>query len=115
LQTGKDNLVRKGQFVSVKISVTGCDGINLASLSPYIQLYSGDPTVAINEADFIVPTASVSADSGQIMRPVVDGYIYNLRVPSDSKATVGAKYYIRVSPFGVASGQHMIISTQIRK
>jgi hypothetical protein len=49
------------------------------------------------------------------MRPDVDGYIYNLRVPSDAKATVGAKYYIRVSPFGVASGQHMIISIQIRK
>ena len=49
------------------------------------------------------------------MRPVADGYIYNLRVPSDSKATVGAKYYIRVSPFGVASGQHMMISIQIRK
>ena len=114
-QTGKDNMVRKGQVVPVKISVTGCDGINLAGLSPYIQLFSGDPTVAINEADFIVPTASVSADTGQIMRPDVDGYIYNLKVPSDTKATVGAKYYIRVSPFGIVSGQHMIISIQIRK
>ena len=115
LQTGKDNLVRKGQVVPVKISIVGCNGINLAGLSPYIQLFSGDPTATINEADFIVPTASVSADTGQIMRPEVDGYIYNLRVPSDAKATVGAKYYIRVSPFGVASGQHMIISIQIRK
>jgi hypothetical protein len=116
LQTGKDNLVQKGQVVPVKITVAGCDGLNLAGLSPYIQLFSGDPTTAINEADYVVPTASVSsADTGQNMRPVADGYIYNLRVPSDSKATVGAKYYIRVSPFGVASGQHMMISIQIRK
>lgn len=115
LQAGKDNLVQKGQVVPVKISVTGCDGINLAGLSPYLQLFSGDPTTAINEADFIVPTTSVAADTGQTMRPVPDGYVYNLRVPSDAKAKAGAMYYIRVSPFGVASGQHMIISIQIRK
>jgi hypothetical protein len=116
LQMAKDNLVQKGQVVPVKITVAGCDGLNLAGLNPYIQLFSGDPTTAINEADYVVPTVSVSsADTGQNMRPVSDGYIYNLRVPSDSKATVGAKYYIRVSPFGVASGQHMIISIQIRK
>jgi hypothetical protein len=47
------------------------------------------------------------------MRPVSDGYIYNLQVPNDTSVKPGDKYYIRVSPFGIASDQHMIISLQI--
>src|SRR3712207_7745094 len=34
LQVSKDNLVQKGQVVPVKISVAGCDGLNLAGLNP---------------------------------------------------------------------------------
>jgi hypothetical protein len=49
------------------------------------------------------------------MRPVSDGYIYNLQVPNGTTVKPGDKYYIRVSPFGIASDQHMILSLQISK
>jgi hypothetical protein len=49
------------------------------------------------------------------MRPVSDGYIYNLRIPSDTSVKANDIYTIRVSPFGMASGQHMVIAVQIRK
>ena len=32
------------------------------------------------------------------MRPLSDGYIYNLQVPNDTSVKPGDKYYIRVSP-----------------
>ena len=115
MKPGTDNLVQKGRVLPVKISV-GCGTNPLTGLSPDIRLFSGDPTAAVDESDFLVPAMSVSsADTTGVMRPVDGGYIYNLQVPSDAKATPGAKYYIRVSPFGIASGQHMIISIQIRK
>lgn len=115
LKAASDNLVQKGRVLPVKISV-GCGTNLLTGLTPDIRLFSGDPTAAVNEADFVVPAESVSsADTTGVMRPVDGGYIYNLQVPNDSKATVGAKYYIRVSPFGINAGQHMLISIQIRK
>jgi hypothetical protein len=112
LKPGLDNLVQKGQVVPVKISVAGCDGTNLAGLSPDIRILSGDPTPQTDETDFVVPTTVSAADTSGVMRPVSDGYIYNFRVPDGA---VGAKYTIRVSPFGVASGQHMVIGLQIRR
>jgi hypothetical protein len=115
LKAASDNLVQKGRVLPVKISV-GCGTNLLTGLTPDIRLFSGDPTAAVNEADFVVPAESVSsADTTGVMRPVDGGYIYNLQVPNDSKATAGAKYYIRVSPFGINAGQHMLISIQIRK
>ena len=53
--------------------------------------------------------------TGQIMRPVDGGYIYNLRVPD---AAVGTKYTIRVNPWGqsannAASGMYTVL--EIRK
>jgi VCBS repeat-containing protein len=115
LKPGMDNMVQKGQVVPVKISVAGCDGINKTGLVPDIRLLSGDPTANTNEADFSVPTSVSSADNSGVMRPVDGGYIYNLQVPNGTTLKAGDKYYIRVSPFGIASGQHMIISIQIRK
>jgi hypothetical protein len=115
LQTGKDNLVQKGQVVPVKVSVVGCDGINLTDLNPDIRLLSGDPTPGIDEANFTVPTSVSSADSAVVMRPIDGGYIYNLQVPGGTTVKVGDKYTVRVSPFGIASGQHMAIAIQIRK
>ena len=114
LKPDTDNLVQKGQIVPVKISVAGCDGINRIGLLPDIRLLGGDPTPSTNEADFTVPSTSVpAADSTGVMRPVPDGYIYNLQVPNDTSVKPGDKYYIRVSPFGIASDQHMIISLEI--
>jgi len=116
LKPGKDNLVQNGQIVPVKISVAGCDGINRIGLVPDIRLLGGEPTPSTNEADFAVPTTTVpAADSSGVMRPVSDGYIYNLQVPNGTTVKPGDKYYIRVSPFGIASDQHMIISLQISK
>jgi hypothetical protein len=115
LQVGKDNMVQKGQVVPVKISVAGCDGLNLAGLNPEIRLAKGDPTAGINEADVVVPTSVSAADTTGFMRPVSDGYIYNLRIPSDATVKANDIYTIRVSPFGIASGQHMVIGVQIRK
>jgi Bacterial Ig domain/Lipoprotein associated domain len=115
LKSGTDNLVQKGQLLPVKISVAGCDGINRIGLLPDIRLLGGDPTPSTNEADFAVPTTTSvpAADSSGVMRPLSDGYIYNLQVPNDTSVKPGDKYYIRVSPFGIASDQHMIISLQI--
>jgi hypothetical protein len=115
LQVGKDNMVQKGQVVPVKISVAGCDGLNLAGLNPEIRLAKGDPTTGINELDVVVPTSVSAADTTGFMRPVSDGYIYNLRIPSDTTVKANDMYTIRVSPFGIATGQHMVIGVQIRK
>jgi hypothetical protein len=115
LQVGKDNLVQKGQVVPVKISVVGCDGLNLAGLNPEIGLAKGDPTAGIDEPDYIVPATVSAADTSGFMRPVSDGYIYNLQIPSDTTVKADDLYTIWVSPFGIASGQHMIIGVQIRE
>jgi VCBS repeat-containing protein len=115
LQVGKDNMVQKGQVVPVKISVAGCDGLNKTGLNPEIRLAKGDPTVGINEADYTVPGIVAAADTSGVMRPVSDGYIYNLRIPSDASVKANDIYAIRVSPFGVLSDQHMVIAIQIRK
>jgi VCBS repeat-containing protein len=115
LQVGKDNMVQKGQVVPVKISVAGCDGLNKTGLNPEIRLAKGDPTVGINEADYTVPGIVAAADTSGVMRPVSDGYIYNLRIPSDASVKANDIYAIRVTPFGVLSDQHMVIAIQIRK
>jgi hypothetical protein len=115
LQVGKDNLVQKGQVVPVKISVVGCDGLNLAGLNPEIGLAKGDPTAGIDEPDYIVPATVSAADTSGFMRPVSDGYIYNLQIPSDTTVKADDLYTIWVSPFGIASGQHMVIGVQIRE
>jgi hypothetical protein len=58
-----------------------------------------------------VTTSVSAADTGQYMRPVDGGYIYNLRVPD---AAVGKQFTIRVNPFGenanhVATGMYVVV------
>jgi VCBS repeat-containing protein len=117
LVDGTVNMVQKGQVIPVKISV-GCGATNLTGLSPYIQLLSGDvsPETEAGSTALTTTTSVSSADTGQTMRPVDGGYIYNLQVPSN--ATANTKYTIRVNPFGAgadnaATGMYVVI--QIRK
>jgi hypothetical protein len=66
-----------GSTVPVKITVTGCDGGPVNSLTPSVNLYKADSTadVAVNEAN-----VSEVATNGQQMRWDATGsqYIYNL-------------------------------------
>jgi hypothetical protein len=116
LVDGTLNQVQKGQVVPVKISV-GCNGTNLAGLSPHIQLLSGNVSPESETTATAVTTTSVSsADSNQTMRPVDGGYIYNLRVPDN--ATANQLFTIRVNPWGQgappdANGMYAVL--QIRK
>jgi VCBS repeat-containing protein len=115
LVDGTINKVQKGQVVPVKISV-GCGTTNLTGLSPHIQLLNGNNSPENETGSTAVTTSVSSADTGQIMRPVDGGYIYNLRVPSDG--TVGKQYTIRVNPFGAdannaATGMYIVL--EIRK
>jgi hypothetical protein len=112
---GTINKVQNGQAVPVRLSV-GCGTTNLTGLSPHIQLLNGNNSPENETGSTAVTTSVSSADTGQTMRPVDGGYIYNLQVPSN--ATAGTQYTIRVNPFG-ASANHqatgMYIVLEIRK
>ncbi len=116
LVDGTVNKVQKGQVVPVKISV-GC-ATNLTGLSPRIDLLSGNISPETESGSTAVTTSVSSADTGQIMRPVDGGYIYNLRVPD---AAAGTKYTVRVNPWGVQpdaaawAASSMYIVIEIRK
>jgi hypothetical protein len=101
LVDGSTNMVQKGQVVPVEISV-GCGTINLTNLTPHIQLLSGNVSPEIESGSTAVtPTSVLAADTGQTMRPVDGGYIYNLQVPSNAAAN--QEFTIRVNPFGAAA------------
>src|SRR5215204_2004982 len=116
LMDGSTNMVQKGQVVPVEISV-GCGTTNLTNLTPYIQLLSGNVSPEIESGSTTVTTTSVlAADAGQTMRPVDEGYIYNLQVPSNAAAN--EEFTILVNPFGAtadhaATGMYVVI--KIRK
>ena len=113
LNEGLLNLVQKGKVVPVKISI-GCNGVPLAGLAPAIQLYKGDQSAASETLSDPVETLSVSAaDTTGIMRVADSMYIYNLQVPNDSSATVGALYTIVVRPFGTGADLRVVL--KIRK
>jgi hypothetical protein len=95
LLDGSVNTVQKGRVIPVKISV-GC-GTNLVTgLAPRIDLLSGNVSPESESGSTALTTSVATADTGQTMRPVDGGYIYNLQVPS----TAGT-YTIRVNPWGV--------------
>jgi CSLREA domain-containing protein len=118
LVDGTVNKVQKGQVVPVKISI-GCGNTNLTGLSPRIDLLSGDVSPQTESGSTAVTTSVSSADTGQIMRPVDGGYIYNLQVPSNAAAT--QQFTIRVNPWGVQpnaaawAASSMYIVIEIRK
>jgi hypothetical protein len=104
------NTVQKGRVIPVKISVS-CNG-NIANLSPSIQLLTGDKTEGNETTADEVETYSVSsADTGQVMRTIDGGYIYNLRVPD----VANAYYTVRVNPFGgsnASSNMYALLKTR---
>jgi len=98
LVAGELNTVRGGRVLPVTISV-GCSGVLLAGLEPRIQLLLGDATPGLELPGDEIPTVSASqADGGGTMRPVDNGYRYNLMVPDSGKRQL--TYTIRVRPFG---------------
>jgi hypothetical protein len=109
---GSTNIVQKGQVVPVKISI-GCGATNLSNLAPHIQLLNGNVSPEIESGSATVTTTSVlAADTTQTMRPVDEGYIYNLQVPSNAAAN--QEFTIRVNPFGAtadhaATGMYVVI------
>jgi hypothetical protein len=112
LVDGSTNMVQKGQVVPVRISI-GCGTTNLTNLTPHIELLSGNVSPEIESGSTTVTTSSVlAADTGQIMRPVDEGYIYNLQVPSNAAAN--QEFTILVNPFGAtadhaATGMYVVI------
>ena len=100
LEEGRYNTVRAGRVVPVQVAV-GCGGAAQTGLAPAIQLLKGDASAGEESGTIPVETTSSSAaDTTGVMRPVEDGYLYNLQVPADAKA--GDLYTIRVRPFGDA-------------
>jgi hypothetical protein len=112
LVDGSTNMVQNGQVVPVRISI-GCGATNLTNLTPHIQLLSGNVSPEIESGSATVTTTSVlSADTGQTMRPVDGGYVYNLQVPSNAAAN--QEFTILVNPFGAtadhaATGMYVVI------
>lgn len=115
LVDGSTNMVQKGQIVPVEISV-GCGTTNLTNLTPHIQLLSGNVSPESESGSTTVTTTSVlAADTGQTMRPVDGGYIYNLQVPSNAAAN--QKFTILINPFGAtadhaATGMYVVIKVR---
>jgi Bacterial Ig domain len=116
LVDGTTNMVQKGQIVPVEIFI-GCGTTNLTNLTPHIELLSGNVSPETESGSTTVtPTSVLAADTGQTMRPVDGGYLYNLQVPSNAAAN--QEYTIRVNPFGAtadhaATGMYVVI--KIRK
>jgi hypothetical protein len=112
LVDGSTNLVQQGQVVPVEISI-GCGTTNLTDLTPHIQLLSGNVSPETESGSTTVtPTSVLAADTGQTMRPVDGGYIYNLQVPSNAAAN--QEFTILVNPFGptadhAATGMYVVI------
>jgi hypothetical protein len=112
LVDGSTNMVQQGQVVPVEISI-GCGTTNLTNLTPHIQLLSGNVSPESESGSTTVTTTSVlAADTGQTMRPVDGGYIYNLQVPSNAAAN--QEFTILVNPFGAtadhaATGMYVVI------
>jgi hypothetical protein len=74
-----ENPVRSKQTVPVHL-VIGCGGVTAGNLAPTIEV--------------------VGSGIAGVMRPVDDGYLYNLRVP---EAPAGTLLTVRVHPFGDGS------------
>ena len=116
LVDGSTNMVQRDQLVPVEISI-GCGTTNLANLTPHIQLLSDNVSPESESGRTTVTTTSVlAADTDQTMRPVDEGYIYNLQVPSNAAAN--QEFTILVNPFGptadhAATGMYVVI--KIRK
>jgi hypothetical protein len=100
LVDGSTNMVQEGQVVPVRISI-GCGATNLTNLTPHIQLLNGNFSPEIESGSATVTTSSVLADTGQTMRPVDGGYVYNLQVPGNAAAN--QEFTILVNPFGAAA------------
>ena len=97
LDESVNNTVQRGKTVPVKISI-GCESNPLTGLQPAIKLLKGDQTPERETSSDAIETLASSTDTTGIMRPVEGGYIYNLKVPGNAQA--GAKFTIRVRPFG---------------
>jgi VCBS repeat-containing protein len=111
LVDGSTNMVQKGQVVPVRISI-GCGATNLTNLTPHIQLLNGNFSPEIESGSATMTTSSVLADTGQTMRPVDGGYVYNLQVPGNAAAN--QEFTILVNPFGAtadhaATGMYVVI------
>ncbi len=111
LVDGSTNMVQKGQVVPVRISI-GCGATNLTNLTPHIQLLNGNISPEIESGSATMTTSSVLADTGQTMRPVDGGYVYNLQVPGNAAAN--QEFTILVNPFGAtadhaATGMYVVI------
>src|SRR5215208_1548722 len=96
IKDGSVNTASKGQVLPVKATI-GCGTTNLTTLQPVIQLLNGDATPEADSGATALTASVSSADTGQFMRPIDAGYIYNLQTPS---AAAGTKYTIRVNPWG---------------
>jgi hypothetical protein len=96
IKDGSVNTASKGQVLPVKATI-GCGTTNLTTLQPVIQLLNGDATPEADSGTTALTASVSSADTGQFMRPIDAGYIYNLQTPS---AAAGTKYTIRVNPWG---------------
>jgi hypothetical protein len=113
LDEGVYNTLQRGRVVPVKVSI-GCGGNDLTGLKPAIQLLKGDRSAGTETSSDEVETLSSSAaDTTGVMRPVGNGYIYNLKVPSDAQA--GDLLTVRVRPFGDGNlGTGMYVVLKIR-
>jgi hypothetical protein len=115
ITAGLYNAVPKGYVLPVKITV-GCSGVFNSSLTPAIQLYSGDVDPATDSGDStaaITTTSASSADSGTTMRLADGQYIYNLQVPATT--SVGQMYTVAVWPFGKSNPTVLRAVLKIRK
>jgi hypothetical protein len=87
---------KQGSTVPVKITVTGCDGNAVTTLTPTVNLSRLDATadVPVNE-----PTVSEIATNGKLMRWSTDKYIYNIstKLSQHTGAALQGTYTVSVS------------------
>lgn len=94
---GTRSVFRLGSTIPVKITVTGCDGLAVTSLTPLVTLYKLDGVP--NPGDLEVATTTV-ATNGLNMRWSDTQYIYNLSTKLSQQygtALAGGSYRVKVT------------------
>ncbi|MEU8224876.1 PxKF domain-containing protein [Kribbella sp. NPDC048915] len=94
---GRQSVFKLGSTIPVKITVTGCDGAAVTTLTPTVSLAKVDSTA---DAQVNETTVDVAATNGQQMRWSDTQYIYNLSTKLSQQtggALTAGSYKVTVS------------------
>jgi putative ubiquitin-RnfH superfamily antitoxin RatB of RatAB toxin-antitoxin module len=78
IKSGTRNVVKLGNVIPVKLSLTDCNGHAVTSRTLQIRLYAGTLTAVSETTQFVTATSVSAADTTGLMRLADGQYMYNL-------------------------------------